>query len=485
MYYLDVATDISYILSQKLIFRTITSFPGSVIDLLQRIEHLYEEIDIGARDMEIVHQYYVANESCMFDRRSNFEGSIEVLLNIQLFAEGTIHRQSINNTISKALKPLQIEDLVVEVVSDRSYESFHLPSLISSFPKTYCRYFKRKNKNFVNFNFPIDKFLNCPQLSLDDADYQYLHEGTSLEVKALYRVFEFSDFKTGPDGYPRICVQDFYPMVKEPTLLALLLSLITYVCAFTSLVCLLLTILVYCAIEKLRTLAGKNIAVLCTALLLAQSSVLVGSQELPKRACPIMGSFIHYFWLTVFCSNLNCSFHMYRVFSSYSVTRPNPRQDKKIFMHSLLAIFILPLIIVGCYIIYSIYMEGQVPYNGKGCFINDILSFIYFFLIPIVLVCFTNISLFLLTFREIKNVPKTQSNIERRRLSVIYLKLLIITGTTWLLQLIDGLFPMSLFSILVILLNGSQGLFIFVSYICTKKCSRNDKASCVIQDGNS
>ncbi|KAJ8304609.1 hypothetical protein KUTeg_018192, partial [Tegillarca granosa] len=76
---------------------------------------------------------------------------------------------------------------------------------------------------------------------------------------------------------------------------------------------------------------------------------------------------------------------------------------------------------------------------------------------------------FCITLIKIKTMPKIQSNAHDRNELSIYLKLFTLTGITWLLQVVDSFFIVSALSYIVVILNGFQGLFIFISYTCNRR----------------
>ncbi|CAG2212530.1 unnamed protein product [Mytilus edulis] len=73
---------------------------------------------------------------------------------------------------------------------------------------------------------------------------------------------------------------------------------------------------------------------------------------------------------------------------------------------------------------------------------------------------------------SIATTPKLKSYDSFRHNSVnlaVYIKLFTITGSSWVLQIIDSFLPLSPFSVIVSLLNAMQGIYIFVAYICNKR----------------
>ncbi|CAG2212532.1 unnamed protein product [Mytilus edulis] len=73
---------------------------------------------------------------------------------------------------------------------------------------------------------------------------------------------------------------------------------------------------------------------------------------------------------------------------------------------------------------------------------------------------------------SIATTPKLENDDSYHQNSVnlaVYIKLFTITGSSWVIQIIDSFLPLSPFSVIVSLLNALQGIYIFVAYICNKR----------------
>ena len=216
---------------------------------------------------------------------------------------------------------------------------------------------------------------------------------------------------------------------------------------------------------------------LTVALFFANVTILVSNQEFSKEYCIYVGFSIHYVWLVVFCCTTNCSLHMYKSFSGMSIIVSTKAKEKTYFLKSLIAITVLPLVFVLCFLVYAYLGSAIIPYQGSACFIKSVWHAIAFFHAPITLLCLLNSTLFIITIAYISKVPKTASNLEKRRYTFIYLKLFVITGTPWVLQFIDGFLSSSVFSYIVSVLNSSQGVMIFLSYVCNKNILSSIKSA--------
>ncbi|XP_052061290.1 latrophilin receptor-like protein A [Mytilus californianus] len=274
-------------------------------------------------------------------------------------------------------------------------------------------------------------------------------------------------------GKARICLETFRKMLTEDTPEGRnVWGIIEVTCSCTSLVCLVVTFITYCVFPTLRTLPGKINMCLVFATFHGHGLfyfILYGSRS--HVACMIIGTLVHYFWLVIFgCLNV-CSFHMYQAFTSEKVVVFS--EVKRLCIYIAYS-YGVPSIIVSSNVLFTyIYSDKKTfGYVGDICFLNHQLSFVFSFIVPITLVCCSNLFFFTTTVMQIVKRPKLENErqIKLNRLHVaIYLKLFSVTGISWLLQIIDTFLPMSVFSRIVSGLNGLQGIFIFWSFICNKR----------------
>ena len=90
--------------------------------------------------------------------------------------------------------------------------------------------------------------------------------------------------------------------------------------------------------------------------------------------------------------------------------------------------------------------------------------------IPATIVVLANLSMFVAIIIKIKRAPSVSKNVKHERNNfVVFAKLSTITGATWLFGFVYMWTGVTVFSYIFIILNGSQGLFIMVLFICNAR----------------
>ncbi|XP_056008120.1 uncharacterized protein LOC130051015 [Ostrea edulis] len=324
----------------------------------------------------------------------------------------------------------------------------------------------------------ITKLLFCPQISLSPHEFTPSNDGMQIFVTSLNRTFYHNEFFQDENNTVRVCASTFldaYTSQKSGSQSGkhtdhFSLKVLTILSTSVSLISLVITFFVYCFLKKLRTIPGQNLMCFIGALFFAQLSFLLKDFFMENsNACTALGILNYYFWLSIFTCSSVCCIHMFRVFVCDSRFYDNFLCNSTIIVYSVYA-YITPLLLVfisiGCHV--SISPTHTTGFGGSTCFIDDKETQLYSFILPISLLCFVNFVLFSVTFHKIHSAPTMENTHCRNDLS-IYLKLFLLTGTTWVFQIIDGLFPISPFSYLVTVLNGSQGFYIMISFVFNRR----------------
>nr|XP_022318461.1 uncharacterized protein LOC111121458 isoform X2 [Crassostrea virginica] len=319
----------------------------------------------------------------------------------------------------------------------------------------------------------VNKLLRCPQIQLDDSEFSFRENHLEIFVPLINRNFLIHEFARNKKGHVQICAESYKRTSSERNvLMESVLAVVTLIVTILSLICSFITFVAYCLLPVLRTVPGKNIMCFTLALFFAQLMFLSRSYINNKLACLLVGSLTHYFWISVFvCSNV-CCFHMYKLFVGGSLVQSNKSSEWKLMFRNCLMSFVLPTLPIAANIAFQ-YQEIQIRgfkfgYGGTKCFLISSVALLLTFIVPILIQILINIVIFSITFHYIRTTPKVQSSRDRSEFS-IFLKLFILTGISWIFMIVDGFFEISLFTFLATVLNGTQGLFLFVSYICNEK----------------
>ena len=173
----------------------------------------------------------------------------------------------------------------------------------------------------------FSKLLYCLfiKLSFDELDISVQNDflivtKNAVVIKTLhkwkYRLSEGGVF---------ICLEDYMPVyhaVPEAATVSDTNStlehtgpkrILSFICICLSLICLLITIVIYIKFSELRSQPGINNLILCICLLGAQADYQFGAGQpkLSHVACSIIGAICHLLWLAVMFSLNSCSFQMF------------------------------------------------------------------------------------------------------------------------------------------------------------------------------
>jgi hypothetical protein len=159
------------------------------------------------------------------------------------------------------------------------------------------------------------------------------------------------------------------------------------------------------------------------------------------------------------------------------------QSNARTFTRSLSFSYITPLLVVvgNAAVVYL--LSGDLGYGKRVCFVDNTISNIVTFVVPLSLVCLVNTVLFLHTMFKIrldKTIRKSKQNTSEL---IIFGKLFSLTGCVWILQIVDGFIPqISAYSFVTTILTSSQGLFIFLSFVTSPQIIKIVKSCRNIDD---
>lgn len=251
------------------------------------------------------------------------------------------------------------------------------------------------------------------------------------------------------------------------------LSFLTLTLICVSLFFLLITFITYCAFQSLRTLPGWNNIILVIFLFFAQLCLVV-RPFFRSIAMIVASALTHFFWLSTFFWLQVCSFHMFRVFIAKTRTGYTERYTTmSILKYLLYAIGISVFIVSTNITVTMIITNGEYTgYDKMMTLMTSRTAFIVTLIGPLSIVCITNITFYIMTAYKIHSTPNVESTTRYRIQLTVYVKLFTLTGMTWLLQVVDTFIGVSVLSYIIAILNGLQGLFLFVSFVYNNRVFR-------------
>ena len=252
-------------------------------------------------------------------------------------------------------------------------------------------------------------------------------------------------------------------------------AMVSSICSGLSAFALTLTFCTFCALPDLRhTLPGKNNTSLVFVLLTAQVVYIVssiGRLDTDFTSCKVIGFLVHFSWLlSLFWMNI-CTFHVSTVMSKNTIVSRS-RGSRQYLYYQLYAL-ILSLILIAINVVYTNLTHGGYGYGRLACYIAYPTMVLLTFALPAGLVIFSNLCMFTYVIIKLSRAPSVQKNVQNERNDLIVLtKLSTITGSTWIFGILNIWLQTRVLDYLFAILNGSQGCFIFLAFVCNKRVSQ-------------
>lgn len=486
IFLLPFSSKLLYTLSLKIEFPTPAYFYMTVGGVLDIAENFISYTFTNTLNAEVYTEDLIlmGTEDCGKYRLQ------EVYLYLTIFIKSNVVRKDIEERllgftesssglakVFKSIMNLPSSKKVVNV--SNSLHSMFLPSLLTKLDKKTNCFLVVKNdprRTTLIRNVRLSPLLNCKQVTLQSNEF-------GVDWKNIRKDFHFPDinisanpYESTKDGKIRICIEDVLPLIKmfnktismETDISSL--GLLTIACIGISLVSLAMTFVTYSFFPKLRSIPGSNNMCLVASLFMAQLLMTV-RPVFNSIGLQIVSALSHFSWLATFFWLQVCSFHMYRVFSAKSRSTFHGNQSRKIMTQYALYAFGGSALIVGVNVISTLVVsENKLSgYDKMSTLLTYKIAFIITLIVPLIFMCVTNILFYILTAYKLFSAPDVEKESGNRLHFSVYVKLFSLTGLSWVLQIVDMFVELSFFTYIVAVLNGLQGLFIFLSYVCNKR----------------
>ena len=339
----------------------------------------------------------------------------------------------------------------------------------------------------------------CAFIELRSTEYEWVIKEGVVYIKTLnVEVLNQSQYQFGPNKSSLfVCSETYIQLfhVHELRIGGLKTSdyavIVSMLCVSLSLVCLLLSSITFCIFPSLRSLPGKNNLALIFSLLCAQTLYLIGSYakfEQDSVVCITLGVCTHFMWLVaIFWMNI-CTYHVYRVFTG-PVSVSTGRHVKTLIIYSSYVMTVSTiLVLVNVLVSFLTSDYTDIGYGKISCYINSGTMIIFTFCVPVGFVVITNLVMFIICICKVIKTPKIRRNVKHERNDIIiFAKLSTLTGLCWVFGFVYILTDIEAFSYLFIISNASQGIFIFLSFVCTGKVMNmyRDKVGLILTESGS
>ncbi|KAK7498653.1 hypothetical protein BaRGS_00010030 [Batillaria attramentaria] len=321
---------------------------------------------------------------------------------------------------------------------------------------------------------PVTEHLTCPAVQLDPHQYSF-----DLRAGELY-LNQSGRRVTGPYFYitdkltALVCWKQYGGVVAQQAEVDKnrddVLLIVDRVFVAVSLFFLVVSFVLYCLLPGLRSIAGINNMVLIVSLFCAQAFLHVGSYvPLNDWLCQAVGVATHFLWLCVVFAQNTCMFHMFYTLSfplrSHAANTKVRAMVTRYVVYVLTASFVF--VLAG--LVWQFVSEGNSGYGGNGCFIRKSIVRISTFAVPLGLTVVANVAMFVFTIARLRALPSVSSTHSNRISMLLYTKLSVFTGVTWLFGfLATGLGSVE-FSYVFVVLQDCQGLFVFLAFFANKR----------------
>lgn len=335
----------------------------------------------------------------------------------------------------------------------------------------------------------ISNLLVCRHVLFTQSEYRLSPKNNEIILDGYDAKFQFYQYHVDSEKILRICIKDFYRIVNLDDKNDVVYLAIMITCTVISVLCLLATLITYCLFSALKTLPGKNIMSLVFSLLIYNILylILILVDAADTTVCKVIGIVTHFFLLSTFGCFTMGTVHMFRIFGHDSLSSTlKANQSKYTFkIYTALAYGSAATIVVINITVLHI-STGTFTgygYNNK-CFISNVQSFIATVLVPLIITFIINIILYsITTYKLYKKIYSNSavsavSKTNKKEIS-IFIKLFTTTGCTWILLLINFFVNKTPISIAIAVLNGFQGLYIFIAYIFNERIYRMYKSEII------
>lgn len=327
------------------------------------------------------------------------------------------------------------------------------------------------------FLFP-PTLINCTTVALEDNEFTWINNLTILFLNERRMVVGFDS-----QGRPLICV---FNVTIRANIIEYPKGFIelTYIGCSLSIVGSSMILITYCLFKDLRTLPSQLLMNLAVAFLIGDVSIILGGAISPLILsvpfCTTVAILLHAFflarlsWMAILAIEYT---HTFSLAFRLKVVRSKSFKRKLLIFYMLLG-WGIPLLITTITIIVNFTTDGPVRYGEDVdgslglCWINDPLSAIIAFVLPVSLATILNIIAFVIIVLLLCMASRSKSKDIDHQKSIqirVIFAVFAVLGLTWIFGFIALLTNQSWAWYPFIIFNSTQALIISSGFLFTKK----------------
>lgn len=320
----------------------------------------------------------------------------------------------------------------------------------------------------------------CPKFVLGPEDYIFRNK--SVFVPAYKRTLYKNEYTFRDDGSIEVCAEALGTQSVDK--FGAYMGYVTFAGLGVSIIFLILHLTAFALVPELRNLSGKNLASLCTALLVAYSAFMAGQilKGKPGKPCFIVAVITYYSFLSSFSWMLTMAFDVWRTLrlATAELRVSAGKQWRKFTIYSIWS-WLAPAIILTSALLIETAPKNSIPndfrpdFGVSSCWFGQRKALLIYFAIPLAVVMIMNTIFFASSAHMIYSTTSTTrftASAGTQRDFRLYIRLALVMGLTWTVGLIAGTLDNELLWYAFIALNTLQGLFIFLAFTCTEKVVR-------------
>ncbi|CAN7938309.1 unnamed protein product [Ixodes hexagonus] len=247
---------------------------------------------------------------------------------------------------------------------------------------------------------------------------------------------------------------------------------LTIVCVSLSICCLFLKVVVFGIYKEARSFSSKCTLCLSVTLLMTQLVfLLANSFKVSRVVCTASAMLVHYGFLSTFSWTSVLSFDIWR---SITAVKLSSTRNKTLALYAVAA-WGAPMIIlaVAAMVNWLAPTSSMFPlYGDSSCWFGSIWAQIAYFLAPIAVLLVLGIFLYLNTVYYIRKTTglardmESKDGVQRSQRShlTLFVRLALIMGVTWGVGFLGFFVDSTVIDILVIVLVGLQGVYLFFGF---------------------